>query len=156
MDNWMDNFISGKLDLFRQPFDIDKYSCTQITWRDLDTLVDVSGHIYAICDSIGVVVYVGRAASPLVRLGQHIGDGTTYPYLSADEIGRYILSNAPESLAWEIKIYDAPNSNFVEQGFINYFATWFNERGNTSTERKRPTPKVIHDTSVAGITEGLF
>lgn len=141
---------------------IAKCKAYRLTWSDIinngDCLTDLMRadgslngriswpEIYAILDSDGTVIYVGKSGRPTDRLEQHIGQDDRRK--TPTPVGQYILSNMPAAIGWEIIVYDAPG--FAERDFIKRHAPWFNST-YASGYRKTPNPAPIIDDDGSGL-----
>ncbi|MCB9160158.1 MAG: hypothetical protein H6644_09910 [Caldilineaceae bacterium] len=96
--------------------------------------------VYAIRDSVGTVVYVGKSKTVLWRLAQHIGLGG---FPSGTEIGKYLIDNTRDFVGWTVTLYAIPEQR--EGQVIDHFHPWFNRTGTGNGRRKIEPDPPPHD-----------
>lgn len=128
-----------------------------LTWRDVcakGSLATTNGaYVYAICDSIGEVIYVGSTTRLRQRLGKHFawprknrrvpGRWPRYTYTSTS-LSIYLQEHAAEVLEWQVFFVRCDcedRARSIEGDLIWRWAPYFNSIGRCDFSPSRvPTP----------------
>lgn len=115
-----------------------------ITWRELleceSSPFTPDDQVYAIRDSTGTVIYVGKATDMLSRLLSHIGEGAFAWAASPTQVGEYIKANFPAALNWQITVY--ATSSAYEIAIIKHYNPYFNTHHKIAAPSTPPTPPI--------------
>lgn len=124
-----------------------------ITWRELlDCQVSPftpADQVYAIRDSAGTVIYVGKAKDALGRLLAHIGEGDFSWSTATSAVGEYIKANFPAALDWQVTVYAV--GDVYEWVIIRHFNPYFNVHRKPDQPSTKPTPPPLQPTDSSAL-----